>query len=140
MASEDIGNADPQALILAVSTMQACEFVGLPESQLTLSQAVAYLACAPKSNSATVAIGEARRDITEGRVVPVPKHLRDSHYEGAKGLGNGEEYQYAHDGDDGIVSQEYLGIDREYYRPVRRGYEAELQERLELIRKRLRRE
>ena len=138
LASEDIGNADPQALTLAVAAMQACEFVGLPEAQLTLSQAVAYLACAPKSNAATVAISEARHDIVEGRVAPVPKHLRDSHYQGAKELGSGEGYQYAHNSKDGIVSQGYLSIDREYYRPVDRGYEAELQSRLVEIRKRLR--
>src|SRR5690606_17314175 len=80
LASEDIGNADPHALPLAVAAMQACEFVGLPECQLTLAQAVAYLACAPKSNAATLAIGEARRDVSEGRLLPVPVHLRDRHY------------------------------------------------------------
>ncbi len=89
LASEDVGNADPQALPLAVAAMQACEFVGLPECQLTLAQAVAYLACAPKSNAATVAIGEARRDVREGRLLPVPVHLRDSHYPGASGWGRG---------------------------------------------------
>jgi len=140
LASEDIGNADPQALILAVAAMQACEFVGLPECQLTLAQTVTYLACAAKSNAATVAISEARSDIVEGRVLPVPMHLRDSHYAGAKRLGNGEGYQSAHHDDDGIVAQEYLGIDREYYRPVPRGYEAELGDRLKAIRKRLRAE
>ncbi len=138
LASEDIGNADPSALNLAVSAMQACEFVGLPEAQLTLSQAVTYLACAPKSNAATVAIGEARHDIREGRIVPVPKHLRDGHYSGASELGNGEGYEYSHNSADGIASQEYLGIDREYYRPVDRGFESKLQERLKGIRERLR--
>ena len=78
LASEDIGNADPQALVIAVAAMQACEFVGLPECQLTLAQTVTYLACAPKSNAATVAIGEARRDVREQRLVPVPVHLRDA--------------------------------------------------------------
>lgn len=137
-ASEDIGNADPHALTIAVSAMQACEMIGLPECQLTLSQTVAYLACAPKSNAATVAIGEARKDIREGRVEPVPVHLRDSHYGGAKELGNGEGYQYAHNSPDGIAAQTYLGIDREYYRPVPRGFEATLQKRVEVYRKRLR--
>ncbi|MBA2113259.1 replication-associated recombination protein A [Bremerella alba] len=137
-ASEDIGNADPHALTIAVSAMQACEMIGLPECQLTLSQTVAYLACAPKSNAATVAIGEARKDIREGRVEPVPVHLRDSHYGGAKDLGHGEGYQYAHNEPDGIASQSYLGIDREYYRPVPRGFEATLQKRVEVYRKRLR--
>ena len=85
LASEDVGNADPHSLPLAVAAMQACEFVGLPECQLTLAQAVAYLACAPKSNAATVAIGEAVHDVREGRVLPVPRHLQDSHYAGRSG-------------------------------------------------------
>ena len=89
LASEDVGNADPHALPLAVATMQACEFVGLPECQLTLAQCVTYLACAPKSNAATVAIGEARADVREGRLLPVPVHLHDRHYAGAKRLGHG---------------------------------------------------
>ncbi len=138
LASEDIGNADPQALPIAVSAMQACEFVGLPECQLTLSQAVAYLSLAPKSNAATVAIGNARHDVRENKIVPVPKHLRCSHYGGAKDLGHGDGYQYSHNEADGIGSQEYLGVDRTYYEPVDRGYEAELRERLRKIREILR--
>ena len=138
LASEDIGNADPHALPLAVAAMQACEFVGLPECRLTLSQAVTYLACAPKSNAATVAIGEAIQDIREGRLLPVPVHLRDSHYSGAPPLGHGSGYEYAHDAPDGVAEQDYLGVDREYYRPVDRGYERELAERLTSIRARLR--
>jgi putative ATPase len=138
LASEDVGNADPHALPLAVAAMQACEFVGLPECQLTLAQAVAYLACAPKSNAATVAIGEARRDIREGRLLPVPRHLQDSHYPGAKRLGHGEGYQYAHDAPDAVAAQDYLGVDREYYRPSGRGFEKELAARLEKIRSQLR--
>lgn len=137
-ASEDIGNADPAALPLAVAAMQACEFVGLPECQLNLAQAVTYLACAPKSNAATVGIGEARRDVSEGRLLPVPIHLRDRHYAGAERLEHGAGYQYAHDSADGIVAQDYLGVEREYYRPVPRGFEAELAERLRAIRARLR--
>ena len=138
LASEDIGNADPQALVVATATMQACEFVGLPECQLTLAQAVTYLACAPKSNAATVAIGEARRDVREGRLLPVPEHLRDRHYSGAKRLGHGEGYQYAHNAEDAVAAQDYLGTDREYYRPTSRGFERELAERLTKIRQRLR--
>jgi putative ATPase len=138
LASEDIGNADPQALPLAIAAMQACEFVGLPECQLTLAQTVAYLACAPKSNAATVAIGEARRDVREGRLLPVPTHLRDGHYAGAKRLGQGEGYEYAHNSPDAIAAQDYLGVEREYYHPVARGFEAELAQRLEKIRERLR--
>ena len=137
LASEDVGNADPNALTLAVSCMQACEFVGLPECQLSLSQTVSYLACAPKSNAATASIAEARRDVREGRIVPVPVHLRDSHYRGAQKLGHGDGYQYSHNEDDGVASQDYLGVDREYYHPVDRGYEAELAERLVAIREKL---
>jgi putative ATPase len=138
LASEDVGNADPHALPLAIAAMQACEFVGLPECQLNLAQAVAYLACAPKSNAATVAIGEARADVREGRTVPVPVHLKDAHYAGAKRLGHGEGYQYAHDAEGGVAAQQYLGVDREYYRPVDRGFEQELAERLTAIRAKLR--
>ena len=137
-ASEDIGNADPRALPLAVAAMQAVEFVGLPECQLPLAQAVTYLACAPKSNAATIGISEARRDVVEQRVLPVPVHLRDSHYAGAKRLGHGQGYQYAHDSAEGIVEQDYLGVQREYYRPVERGFEQELARRLEAIRATLR--
>jgi putative ATPase len=137
-ASEDIGNADPQALPLAVAAMQACEFVGLPECQLPLAQAVTYLACAPKSNAATIGIGEARHDVVEGRILPVPVHLKDGHYAGAKRLGHGAGYQYAHDSAGGVAAQDYLGIDREYYRPVDRGFERELIQRLEAIRATLR--
>ena len=138
LASEDVGNADPAALGLAVAAAHACELVGLPECQLTLAQAVTYLACAPKSNAATVGIEEARRDVRESRVLPVPVHLRDRHYQGAKQLGHGEGYQYAHDSPDAVAAQEYLGVDREYYRPVDRGFECELAQRLEAIRAKLR--
>ncbi|MCA9104693.1 MAG: replication-associated recombination protein A [Planctomycetales bacterium] len=137
LASEDIGNADPGALPLAVAAMQACEFVGLPECRLTLSQATAYLALAPKSNAATLAIGEALQDVREQKVVPVPKHLRDAHYDGAKQLGSGVDYVYSHDSPDGIAAQDYLGVDREYYRPVDRGFEKELRTRLSQLRQRL---
>jgi putative ATPase len=138
LASEDVGNADPAALSLAVAAAHACELVGLPECQLTLAQAVTYLACAAKSNAATVGIFEARRDVREGRLLPVPVHLRDSHYSGAKRLGHGQTYQYAHDQPDAIAAQDYLGVDRQYYRPVDRGFEQELAERLKTIRARLR--
>jgi putative ATPase len=137
LASEDIGNADPQALQIAVATMQACEFVGLPECKLALSQCVAYLACAPKSNASTMAISEAINDVREGRLIPVPKHLRDAHYQGAKRLKHGEGYQYAHDAEGGVAAQDYLGVDRTYYKPVDRGFEAELAQRLKEIRARL---
>jgi putative ATPase len=138
LASEDVGNADPQALPLAVATMQACEFVGLPECTLNLAQCVTYLACAPKSNASTLAIGEAQADVREGRLLPVPVHLQDGHYAGAKRLGHGAGYEYAHDAEGGVAAQDYLGVEREYYRPVERGFEVELQQRLEAIRARLR--
>ncbi|NLX56976.1 MAG: replication-associated recombination protein A [Planctomycetaceae bacterium] len=137
LASEDIGNADPQALMLAVAAMQACEFVGLPECQLTLAQTVTYLACAPKSNASTVAIDQARRDVRETRLLPVPIHLRDAHYRGAQQLGHGAGYEYAHDATDGVATQDYLGVDRTYYQPVDRGFEAELARRLVQIRAKL---
>lgn len=140
LASEDVGNADPRALPLAVACFQACEQIGLPEAQLTLAQTVAYLALAPKSNAATVAISSARKDIREGRILPVPRHLRDSHYAGSKTLGHGDGYQYAHDHEDGVAAQDYLGVDREYYTPVDRGYERELAQRLAEIRTKLRRD
>jgi putative ATPase len=138
LASEDVGNADPRALPLAVAVMQACEFVGLPECQLTLAQCVTYLACAPKSNAATVAIGEAISDVREGRLLPVPVHLQDRHYPGAKRLGHGQGYEYAHDAEGAVAAQDYLGVEREYYRPVDRGFELELAQRLEEIRQKLR--
>lgn len=138
LASEDVGNADPQALVIAVAAMQACEFIGLPECQLTLSQTVAYLALAPKSNAATVAIGAARKDVRENAIVPVPKHLRDSHYSGAAELGHGEGYQYSHAAQDGVAAQDYLGVDRSYYRPVDRGFELELRERIKKLEEQLR--
>jgi putative ATPase len=136
LASEDVGNADPRGLMLAVAAAQACELVGLPECQLNLSQAVIYLACAPKSNSATTAIFEAKRDIEEGRLIPVPRHLRDAHYSGSEALGH-TGYQYAHDFEGGVVAQEYLGVEKEYYKPTQRGFEAELTRRLEMIKERL---
>jgi len=138
LASEDVGNADPQALPIAVAAMQACEFVGLPECQLTLSQAVIYLACAPKSNSATTAIAAARQDVRENRLIPVPVSLRDAHYAAAERLGHGTGYQYSHDEPDGVAAQDYLGVEREYYQPSPRGFERELAERLEVIRAKLR--
>jgi putative ATPase len=134
LASEDIGNADPQALVVATAAFHACEFVGLPECQLTLSQAVLYLACAAKSNSATRAIGDARRLVKEGKIIPVPLHLRDSHYAGADRLGHGEGYLYPHDFPDGFVPQDYLGAEVHVYHPAPRGWEGEAGRQLEALR------
>ncbi len=125
-AAEDVGNADPTALILANAAAQVTHFVGLPECQLPLAQAAIYIACAPKSNASAMAIWTAREDVREGRTVPVPRHLRDTHYKSAGRLGHGEGYQYAHDDPSGIVAQEYLGVDKSYYVPTPRGQEAEM--------------
>ncbi|MFT5497349.1 MAG: putative ATPase, partial [Kiritimatiellia bacterium] len=122
LASEDIGNADPRALTVATSALTAVDFVGMPEAKLILSQATTYLATAPKSNAATIAIMEATRDIEAGRTLPVPKHLRDGHYKGAKELGH-EGYRYAHDGPGHFVDQEYMPTDAVYYVPTDQGYE-----------------
>jgi putative ATPase len=133
-AAEDVGNADPQALQVATAAAQATELVGLPECRIPLAQAVTYIATAPKSNASYTAIDAALADVREQRVLPVPVHLRDAHYPGAKQLGHGEGYRYAHDGEGGWVDQDYLGVDRIYYEPVDRGFEAELKERLETLR------
>jgi putative ATPase len=136
LASEDVGNADPQALVVAAAALQAVEFVGLPECQLPLAQAVTYLATAPKSNAATLAINKAREDVREGRTLAVPKHLRDASYGGAAQFGHGEGYAYAHDHEGGWVDQQYLPEARHYYEPVERGFEVEIKRRMEEIRAR----
>jgi putative ATPase len=135
-ASEDVGNADPQALVVAVAAMQATEFVGLPECQLSLAQAVTYMATAPKSNASAMAIWKASEDVGKGRTLPVPEHLRDSHYKGAEQLGHGAGYQYSHDFAGGWVKQAYLPEARVYYEPLERGYEAEIRRRLAALRER----
>jgi putative ATPase len=134
-ASEDVGNADPQALVVAAAALQSVEFVGLPECQLPLAQAVTYIATAPKSNASTMAITKAREDVREGRTLAVPKHLRDASYRGAAQLGHGVGYQYSHDSADGWVNQEYLPDQRAYYEPVDRGFEAEIRKRMDGWRK-----
>jgi len=135
-AAEDVGNADPMALVVANSAAQVTMLVGMPECQLPLSQAVIYVATAPKSNAAALAIWSAGRDVREGRTIPVPKHLRDSHYPGAGRLGHGQGYQYAHDHEGGFVEQDYLGVDKQYYVPTDRGYEANITAYLSEIRAR----
>ncbi len=135
-ASEDIGNADPQALVLAQAAADATQMIGLPECQLPLAQAVIYLACAPKSNASAAAIWAAVEDVRKGRTLPVPKHLRSSGYAGAKRLGAGDGYRYPHDAKDGIVAQEYLGVDKTYYVPTDRGTEERIRRYLENARER----
>jgi putative ATPase len=135
-AAEDVGNADPMALVIAASAAQATELVGLPECRIPLVQAVTYVAMAPKSNASIKAIDAALDDVRSRRVLPVPVHLKDSHYPGAKRLEHGKGYQYAHDAAEGWVDQDYLGVDRQYYEPVDRGFESEIRRRLEEIRER----
>ena len=138
-AAEDVGNADPAALMLAVAAMEAVQFVGMPEARIPLAEAVTYIACAPKSNAAILAIDKAMEDVRENRTVPVPRHLRDANYKGAKRFGHGEGYKYAHDYEGGVAPQEYLGVDKTYYEPTDRGREARIKERLDEL-KRLRRD
>jgi putative ATPase len=132
-AAEDVGNADPQALVLAGAALQISEFIGLPEAQLPLAQAAIYIACAPKSNACTLAIGRALEDVKTQRTVPVPRHLKDGHYAGAEKLGHGAGYKYAHDFAGGHVEQDYLGVDKTFYQPTDRGYEAKIREYLKKI-------
>jgi putative ATPase len=136
-ASEDVGMADPTALQTASAAAHAVEFVGLPEARINLAQAVIHLALAPKSNAVVTAINEAMADVKKGLVGPVPSQLRDAHYGGAKKLGHGKGYKYAHDYPGGVVEQQYapdVVADREYYRPTRHGAEARVTEVLERIR------
>jgi putative ATPase len=135
-AAEDVGNADPQALILAQAAAQATEFIGLPECRIPLAQAVTYIAMAPKSNASYVAIDAAMDDVRGQRIIPVPVHLKDAHYAGAERLGHGTGYQYAHSAAEGWVDQDYLGVEKRYYEPVDRGAEAEIRKRLEELRSR----
>ena len=134
LASEDIGNADPNALVVASAAYAVVERIGMPEAQLTLGQAAIYMATAPKSNASAKAIWGAMSDVREGRTIPVPKHLKDGHYSGSKRLGHGEGYQYAHDFPEGFVRQDYLGVDKTYYQPTDRGFEVEIARRMKQLR------
>lgn len=130
-AAEDVGNADPQALTVAVSAAQAAERIGLPEAQIILSQAVTYVACAPKSNAACLAIQKAMGAVSSQRIMPVPVHLQDKHYKGAAKLGHGQGYLYAHDYPKHYVKQQYLPDGMEnavFYEMSDNGYEREMKE------------
>ena len=129
-AAEDVGMADPQALVIASAAQQAVEFVGMPEAQLPLAQATVYIATAPKSNASAMGIWTAMGDVEKGRTLEVPDHLKDAHYKGAQPLAHGAGYQYAHDHEGGIVAQEHLPEARRYYTPTDRGFEREVQCRL----------
>ncbi|HLG68542.1 MAG TPA: replication-associated recombination protein A [Acidimicrobiales bacterium] len=133
LASEDVGLADPMALVVADAAARAVEMVGLPEAALNLAEATVYLACAPKSNRVTVALGRAREDVRRGPQRDVPAHLRDAHYRGAADLGHGAGYRYPHDEEGAWVSQQYRPADVEghvYYVPSDRGEERSIADRL----------
>jgi putative ATPase len=134
-AAEDVGNADPMATVLASAAVQISEFIGFPEAQLPLAQAAIYVACAPKSNAAASAIWKAVSDVKTGKTAAVPKHLKDSHYAGAKKEGFGTEYKYPHSFEHGYVQQEYLPEEakKRYYDPKGRGYERNIKEYLQKL-------
>jgi putative ATPase len=134
-AAEDVGNADPIALVLANAAVQIVEFVGMPEAQLPLAQAAIYIALSPKSNASAMAIWTAMEDVKTQQTLPVPMYLRDTHYQAASTrLGHGEGYKYAHDEPDGIADQSYLGVEKKYYEPTNRGVEKRLGEYLAKVR------
>jgi putative ATPase len=130
-ASEDVGLADSNALQVAIAAQQAAEFIGLPEAQIPLAHAALYIATAPKSNRCYAGLLAARKDITQGRTLAVPKHLRDSHYKGAEQLGHGEDYLYSHNYEGGYVPQAYLPEGRSYYEPTENGQEVRIKQRLD---------
>ena len=134
-ASEDIGLADSNALRVAVDAQKAIDFVGMPEAQITLAHAAVYLATAPKSNAAYSGLMQAKTDISQGRTLAVPKHLRDGHYKGAEKLGHGEGYLYSHNYEGNYVPQAYLPKGKKYYNPTQNGQEIRITERLEYWRK-----
>ncbi|MBI4335930.1 MAG: replication-associated recombination protein A [Candidatus Omnitrophica bacterium] len=132
-AAEDVGNADPQAIVVANAAFQVSEFVGMPEARIPLAQAAVYVACAPKSNAAYLGIENALKDVKEGRTREVPTHLKDASYRGAKKLGHGDGYKYAHDYDKHYVRQEYVAGGKKYYLPTEIGYEKKIKEWLEKL-------
>lgn len=135
-AAEDVGNADPQALVVAVAAAQAVERLGMPEARIVLSQAVTYVASAPKSNAAYVAVDEAMERVGADRTAVIPPYLQDAHYKGAAKLGHGMGYRYAHDYPYHYVKQQYLPFgmeDAEFYRPTENGYEKKISEYLDFI-------
>ncbi len=135
-ASEDVGNADPRALQLAISAFQATELIGMPECRIILSQAVCYIASAPKSNSSYVAINKAMEDVEKIKIKKIPPHLKDAHYKGASNLGNGLGYLYAHDYNKNYVKQQYLPDeikDNIYYSPSNNGYEKNIKKWLDIL-------
>ena len=135
-AAEDVGLADPQALVIANAALQISEFVGLPECRIPLAEACVYIACAPKSNSAYMGIEKALKDVEEGRTLEVPTHLKDASYYGAKELGHGKGYKYAHGFKGHFIEQEYIPKKKIYYEPTGIGYEKVFKEKIESLWKR----
>ncbi len=138
LAAEDVGLADPQALVVAIAAADAVQFIGMPEGRIPLAEAVVYLAMAPKSNASYLAIDKAIADIRNGRIGRVPAHLRDAHYSGAKKLGHGNDYRYPHDAELGVLEQQYAPDELQgtnYYQPTDHGNEREVAARLEKLRR-----
>lgn len=137
-ASEDVGNADPMALVVAANASLAVERIGMPEAQIILAQAASYVACAPKSNAASEGIFAANREVEQSGNLPIPAHLQDAHYKGAAKLGHGTGYKYAHDYPNNYVEQQYLPYElrgREFYRPGGNGYEQKIREHMQRIKR-----
>lgn len=143
LASEDVGNADPRGVMVASACWELVERIGMPEARITLAQCTTYLAMCPKSNAAYVGIDEALDDVREGRTIAVPVYLKDGNTRkaaemsegGVQGFGKGEAYQYSHESKDAVSGQDYLGVQKSYYRPTDRGAEKQMQAQLELLRK-----
>src|SRR5208282_3318390 len=131
LAAEDIGLADPQALVLSVAAHHAVEFIGWPEGELPLAEATVYCATAPKSNASAKGIWSAKADVEQGRTLEVPQHLKDTHYKGAARLGHGEGYKYAHDFEGHVVEQDHMPEHRKYYEPGDQGFEIKVRERMD---------
>jgi putative ATPase len=129
-ASEDVGLADPMALVLATAALQAAEYVGWPEARIPLAEAAIYIACAPKSNTSVTSINAALEDVEKGRTLPVPNHLKDGNRDGAR-LGHGAGYKYPHDFPGHFVPQDYLTELRRYYEPTEQGVEKKIKDRLD---------
>jgi len=134
-SSEDVGNADPNALLVATSALQAVEFIGMPEARIPLAQATIYVASAPKSNASYMAIDKAMEDIEKGRVMEVPNHLKDSHYKGSEKLGHGIGYKYSHDAPLHYTKQQYMPQNNRYYIPGDLGYEKKIKQWLDYLQK-----
>ncbi len=134
-AAEDVGNADTRALVIANAALQTSEFIGLPEARIPLAQAAVYVACAPKSNAVYLGIDKALEDVKAQRAQEVPVHLKDASYQGAKQLGRGTDYKYAHNFEGHYVDQAYLSVKARYYEPTEMGEEKQIKERLQKTRK-----